>query len=108
MAGKKQLAPVRFATDDDAPVAPKSLAEAFISGDRLAELEAKRRILIGHIENPDTLARDLNGLIRADAELVKQIAEEKVLRASKRGQSDAPAPGEVVDLGDERFDPTAV
>ena len=108
MAGKKQLAPVHVATPDDLLVVPLSLEEALLRGDRLAVLEAKRRIVIAHISNPETLARDLNALMRTDAELDKQIAEEKIIRASKKGAQ--PSPGEVVDIstGDVAFDPHAV
>ena len=73
MAGKKQLPPVRLATDADKPVPPKSLSDAFEADDRLQELQAKRRILIAHIESPNTLARDLAALMRRDDELAKQI-----------------------------------
>ena len=73
MAGKKQLPPVRLATDSDKPVPPKSLSDAFETDDRLLELQAKRRILIAHIESPNTLARDLAALMRRDDELAKQI-----------------------------------
>ena len=81
MAGRKQLPPVRVATDPDIPEPPKSLSGAFEAGDRLSELIAKRRILIAHIENENTLARDLNALMRQDDELSKQIAEERAIRA---------------------------
>ena len=109
MAGKKQLPPVHVATPDDLPVKPMSLEEALVNGDRLAVLEAKRRIVIAHISSPDVLARDLNALMRTDAELDKQIAEEKIIRASKCGDSaDSGDRAEVVSLGEERFDPTAV
>ena len=73
MAGKKQLPPVRLATDHDKPVPPKSLSDAFETDDRLQELQAKRRVLIAHIESSNTLARDLAALMRRDDELAKQI-----------------------------------
>ena len=73
MAGKRQLPPVRLATDSDKPTPPKSLRDAFEVDDRLQELQAKRRILIAHIESPNTLARDLAALMRRDDELAKQI-----------------------------------
>lgn len=86
MAGKKQLPPVRVATDADIPEPPKTLSGAFESDDRLNELLAKRRILIAHIENENTLARDLNALMRQDDELSKQIAEERAIRAEAVGR----------------------
>lgn len=73
MAGKKQLPPVRIATEDDVPTAPLSLREAFSKGFRLDELRAKRRILIAHIESDQTLARDLAALMRQDNELSREI-----------------------------------
>lgn len=73
MAGKKQLPPVRLANDSDKPVPPKSLSDAFETEDRLLELQAKRRILIAHIESPNTLARDLAALMIRDDDLAKQI-----------------------------------
>lgn len=74
MAGKKQLPPVRAVRPDDVPVPPLSLVAAFDSGQEVAELRAKRRILIAHIENENTLARDLAALMRQDNLLAKQIA----------------------------------
>src|SRR5690625_3443286 len=73
MAGKKQLPPVRLATDSDKPVPPKSLSDAFETDDRLQEVQAKRRILIADIESPNTLARGLAALVRGDGESAKQI-----------------------------------
>lgn len=74
MAGKKQLPPVRLAGDGDVPSPPLSLARAFDAGFEVEELRAKRRILIAHIENENTLARDLAALMRQDNLLAKQIA----------------------------------
>lgn len=75
LAGKKQLPPVRIAGDGDVPAPPLTLTAAFNSGSRVAELQAKRRILIAHIENEHTLARDLAALMRQDTELSRQIAD---------------------------------
>lgn len=105
MAGKKQLPPVRVATDADVPVPPRSLSEAFEAGDRLNELLAKRRILIAHIENENTLARDLNALMRQDDELSKQIAEEIAIRAESRGRDHGCVEVSRLDADSERFDP---
>ena len=102
MAGKKQLPPVRLATDDDAPapVERLSLSAAFEQGDELSELLAKRRILIAHITNPNTLARDLAALTRRDDELAKQIKTLRALRAEKSKDESS-----VSSSGDEAFDP---
>ena len=101
MAGKKQLPPVRLATDDDKPVPPKKLSEAFEADDRLQELQAKRRILIAHIESPNTLARDLAALMRRDDELAKQIDD--LMSADAEDEFDEAASSE-----DEAFNPRAV
>lgn len=101
MAGKKQLPPVRLATDSDKPVPPKSLSKAFESDDRLQELQAKRRILIAHIEHPNTLARDLAALMRRDDELAKQIDD-------IRHEDDVDDIGRAADTEDEAFNPRAV
>ena len=105
LAGKKQLPPVRVASEDDIPVPPKSLIQAFNDGDRLNELMAKRRILIAHIENENTLARDLNALMRQDDELSKQIAEEKAIRAEASGREISRMEVSRLDAYTERFDP---
>lgn len=103
MAGKKQLPPVRLVAEGEQPDSPKSLSEAFADGDRLAELLAKRRILIAHIESGNTLARDLNALMIQDDKLSQQIAEENAIRneaaAKKRSEVS------VVNGGGRPFDP---
>lgn len=103
MAGRKQLPPVRVATDADIPEPPKSLSGAFEAGDRLSELLAKRRILIAHIENENTLARDLNALMRQDDELSKQIAEERAIRAEAVGRGRMEV--SLLDATSESFNP---
>lgn len=100
MAGKKQLPPVRIATEDDAPVAPKSLAESITSGTRLDELLALRRIVSAHIENPNTLAREISSLVTRQMVISKEI--EDLERADKPD-----ALGKAADTGDEEFNPYA-
>lgn len=73
MAGKKQLPPVRLAGPGDVPAPPLTLSVAFGRGSRVDELMAKRRILIAHIENENTLARDLAALMRQDNELAREL-----------------------------------
>lgn len=73
LAGKKQLPPVRIAGPDDEPAPPLSLSGAFSRNSRVDELMAKRRILIAHIENENTLARDLAALMRQDNELAREL-----------------------------------
>lgn len=69
MAGKKQLKPV----DIEAPAKPLSVAEASEQGDQLAELRAMARVIARHIDNPDTLARDLAALTRRMTEISDRI-----------------------------------
>lgn len=74
MAGKKQLPPVRIVADgEDAP--PQSYSAAASGGSRLDELRAMRRVLAAHIDNPDTLARDLAALMRQAREISKEIED---------------------------------
>lgn len=101
MAGKKQLSPVRIATDDDLPVAPLSLADAISSGTRLDELKALRVILVAHISGENTLARDLAALTRQLREISKEIEELEL--ADKPDEL-----GKAADTGDEKFNPRAV
>ena len=92
MAGKKQLPPVRVVSEDD--VAPVSTVSGARS--RLDELKALRRVLAGHIDNPNTLARDLAALSRQIRDVSKEIEElepgEGGVRADDddAGTSDAP------------------
>ena len=87
MAGKKQLPPVRLATEADAPAPPMSLMDAVEGGSRLDELLAMQRIVAAHIQNPKTLARDLAALTRRQMEMSKEI-EHLRLRAEEERASD--------------------
>ena len=101
MAGKKQLPPVRIATEDDAPVPSLSLAEAITRGSRLDELRALRRIVSAHIENPNTLAREIASLVTRQMVISKEIEELEL--------ADSPDElGKAADTGDEKFNPRAV
>jgi hypothetical protein len=101
MAGKKQLSPVRLATEADVPAPPLSLSEAAERGSRLDELKALRRILIAHMENENTLARDLAALTRQVREISKEIDE--LSRSSEKDDLIRAA-----DTSDEKFNPYAV
>lgn len=80
MAGKKQLAPVRVVADDEhAP--PQSYSAASAHGTRLDELRAMRRVLAAHIDNEDTLARDLAALMRQAREISKEIEDLEAIEA---------------------------
>lgn len=96
MAGKKQLPPVRVATPDDAPRPPMSLAQAISTGSRLDELRALRVILVAHIENEETLARDLAALTRQLREISKEI-ETLELQESEEDEDSCGSSGRVAD-----------
>lgn len=101
MAGKRQLPPIRIATEDDVPAPPKSLPEAIASGTRLDELKALRQILVAHITSSEVLARDLAALTGHLRSVSKEIEELEL--------ADEPdALGKAAGTGDERFDPRAV
>ena len=74
MAGKKQLPPVRVVTDKD-KASPLSYSDAAARGSRLDELKAMRRVLAAHIDNENTLARDLAALMRQAREISKEIED---------------------------------
>ncbi len=80
MAGKKQLPPVRMVADGEVS-APQSYSEAARIGTRLDELRAMRRVLAGHIDNENTLARDLAALLRQAREISKEIEDLEAVEA---------------------------
>lgn len=80
MAGKKQLPPVRLVGPED-KAEPSTVAAAFESGDRLAELRAMYRVLAAHIDHENTLARDLAALMRQAREISKEIEALEVQEA---------------------------
>lgn len=84
MAGKKQLRPV--APDEKAP--PSTVTGAAERGTRLDELRAMRRVLAAHIDNDQTLARDLAPLMRQAREISKEIEALEVQEAEKRAGED--------------------
>ncbi|MGP5219489.1 hypothetical protein [Arthrobacter rhombi] len=107
MAGKKQLPPVRFADDSDAPgpeKEPMKLLEAIASGSRLDILKAQRLILAGHERNGDTLARDVAAIMRQSREMDKEIEALEAQEAERReggGDDDEYS-------GDEAWNPAAI
>lgn len=79
MAGKKQLRPVR---PDERPE-PSTVSQAAERGTRLDELRAMRRVLAAHIDNDQTLARDLAPLMRQAREISKEIESLAELEAEE-------------------------
>lgn len=98
MAGKKQLPPVRIATEEDRPAPPMSLRAAAEHGTRLDELKAMRLILVTHMENENTLARDLAALTRQVREISKEI--ESLSPSLEKDDL-----GKAADTDDEVFNP---
>ena len=103
VAGKKQLPPVRLATEADSPSPPMSLTEASERGDRLEELKAMKRIIVAHMVSDTTLARDLAALTRQVREMSKEIeslekmeAEREEEVATSNGSADAQWKPEVI------------
>lgn len=84
MAGKKQLRPVR---PDERPE-PATVSQAAARGSRLDELRAMRRVLAAHIDNDQTLARDLAPLMRQAREISKEIETLEVQEAESRAEED--------------------
>lgn len=96
MAGKKQNDPVGIHFSG----VEMSLSEAISDGTRLDELRAIRRILVSHMENEGTLARDLAALTRQMREVSKEIEtlevqERESAREKRDDDAAGPARGEV-------------
>lgn len=85
MAGKKQLAPVRVIQADERPPEPSVSA----SQSRLQELRAMRRVLAAHIDNENTLARDLAPLIRQVREISREVEELEAVEAEVHADDDS-------------------
>lgn len=68
----RQLEPIDF---EGAPQAEGSLSYATEKGTRLDRLRALRSILAAHIDNPNTLARDLASMSRRYQDVDKDIVE---------------------------------
>ena len=71
MAGKRQLPPVRVVSEGDRP----DFSTVSGAGSRLEELRAMRRVLAAHIDNENTLARDLAALVRQLRDISKEIED---------------------------------
>lgn len=77
MAGKKQLPPVKIVQEGDS--VPPSTVSSSVT--RLDELRAMRRVLAGHIDSENTLARDLAPLMRQAREISKEIEDLEAIEA---------------------------
>lgn len=98
MAGKRQLPPVWDDSDDGAAVSGGSTG----ADSRLDRLVAMRDVMTRHVDNPNTLARDLAALVRQIREVDREIeeleqeAEVREAAVSEVGSGDAPFRLEVV------------
>lgn len=97
----KQLEPIDFegATQEEG-----SLSHATATGTRLDRLRALRSKLAAHIDNPNTLARDLAALARRFQDLDKDIEELEKLEQ----QYGAEIEGEHHHAEDAPFDPSTL
>jgi hypothetical protein len=99
MAGKKQLPPVRIVKDGE-KATPDTVSESIARGTRLDELKAMRRVLAAHIDNENTLARDLAPLMRQARDISSEI-EAILARESEEAEES--------DIGeDEEWDAEAI
>ena len=87
MAGKKQLPPVRVVEDGE-EADPVTVTSAIAGGTRLDELRAMRRVLAAHIDNENTLARDLAALMRQAREISKEVESLEALEAEQARDSE--------------------
>lgn len=99
MVGKKQLAPVPLHKETE-----KTFSDAIREGDRLDELKAMLRVLSGHIDSENTLARDLAALMRQAREISKEIEDLEAKRAVEAEEE----LGVVVEISDGKFDYSAI
>lgn len=105
MAGKKQLPSVRTVKDGEA-APPQSYTDSIQRGDRLDELKAMRRVLAAHIDNENTLARDLAALMRQAREISKEIEELEELGAAVA--EDEEGQGGIYAVEDSEWRPEAI
>lgn len=92
MAGKKQLPPVRAVIEGEtAP--PLSYSNATINGGELEKLRAIERVVAAHIDNENTLARDVASLVRQARDISRRIdeleAEEEVTEVRNGGKAES-------------------
>lgn len=87
MAGKKQLPPVRIVKDDE-KAAPSTVSDSLVRGTRLDELRAMLRVLAAHIDNENTLARDLAPLMRQARDISSEVEAIEARAVEEAEESD--------------------
>ena len=89
-------------TDDDGTVSVvQTVSEAALSGDRMGELVAMRRVIARALDSEKTLARDLASLSKRLFDIGREIEELK--RETEADDIDAAS-----DSPDEAFDPSFI
>lgn len=107
MAGKKQLDPVEL----DLRKGIMTNKEASQNGTLLDQLVAARAVIAAHLDNKQTLARDLAALTRQYVALSEQIdkLEREQKADSKRGKKKAPTErGGLSVVSDSTWDAEAI
>src|SRR5690625_4118589 len=100
MAGMKQLPPVQVLVDGS-KVSPDTLSGTFACSTRLDDLKAFLWVLAAHIDNENTLARDVAAVMRQAREISKEIEDLE----AKESELDVEA---VDDVADAEWRPQAI
>lgn len=94
---------LRVASDDDEPRPPMTVSEAVLSGSRLDQLVAMRRVAADAIDAADTSPRDLKALMISVNDFSKEIEDLRTLEGER--VRDAEVQG---DVGSTEWDATAI
>lgn len=87
----KAVAPGEKAPAPEIPAVPKTVLEAAESGDRLAEMQAMRRVIAKALDNELTSPRDLAALSRRQIELSREIDALRRQKAEEDAEDDVAA-----------------
>ena len=90
-----------FTDDDGTASVVQTVSEAALSGDRMGELVAMRRVIARALDSEKTLARDLASLSKRLFDIGREIEELK--RETEADDIDAAS-----DSPDEAFDPSSI
>lgn len=83
--------PNEKAPEPEIPTVPKTVLEAAESGDRLAEMQAMRRVIARALDNELTSPRDLAALSRRQIELSREIDALRRQKAEEDAEDDVAA-----------------
>lgn len=87
----RAVAPDEKAPAPEIPPVPKTVLEAAESGDRLAEMQAMRRVIAKALDNEFTSPRDLAALSRRQIELSREIDALRRQKAEEDAEDDVAA-----------------